>query len=155
VFLVIGVGSLQFVLEDGDTDDWFESRKILVFTILAAVGVLAFIYREIKIDNPAMEISLFKIPNLALPVEGFKGYNLAQGSAISNMARQLGGAFGLALINIRISHSSALFRNSLISNVNDIDKIPVESIQNMTQMISANGYISSDARVMALKIMTE
>lgn len=31
--------------------------------------------------------------------------------------------------------------------------ISVESIQNITQMISANGYIASDARLMALRII--
>src|SRR5258707_7693125 len=35
-FLAIGVGSLQYVLERGESDDWFNDRIIVLFSLLAA-----------------------------------------------------------------------------------------------------------------------
>jgi DHA2 family multidrug resistance protein len=66
VFLVIGVGSLQYILEEGNAKDWFESSEIVWFTVAAALGLMAFIARELKTDNPAVKLSILKSPNLAL-----------------------------------------------------------------------------------------
>src|SRR4030042_2431990 len=51
ILLAIGIGSLQFVLEEGNTYDWFESRKILIFTIIAALGIISFIIWELRTSN--------------------------------------------------------------------------------------------------------
>ena len=41
------VGSLQYILERGHEDDWFESKAILFLTITAVVGFILFIWREL------------------------------------------------------------------------------------------------------------
>jgi DHA2 family multidrug resistance protein len=63
--LAVGIGSLQFVLERGQTDDWFEDRTIVIMTILAATGIISFIYRQLTIDKPMIDLSLLKNRNLA------------------------------------------------------------------------------------------
>src|SRR6478735_12699913 len=35
LFLVVGIGSLQYVLEKGQSEDWFDDRGIVILTILA------------------------------------------------------------------------------------------------------------------------
>jgi DHA2 family multidrug resistance protein len=37
ILLIIGIGSLQFVLEQGERNDWFESRTIVIGFIVATV----------------------------------------------------------------------------------------------------------------------
>ncbi|OWP64729.1 MFS transporter [Hymenobacter amundsenii] len=65
--LILGVGSLQFVLEKGETEDWFESGMILAFTALAVVGVVGFIWRELTAKNPIVDLRvLTRSRNLAL-----------------------------------------------------------------------------------------
>jgi MFS transporter, DHA2 family, multidrug resistance protein len=65
-FLVLSVGTLQYVLEEGTANDWFESTEILLCSILAVGGLIAFIYRELSIDYPAVNIRLYRNYNLAM-----------------------------------------------------------------------------------------
>jgi DHA2 family multidrug resistance protein len=229
-FLMIGIGSLQYVLERGETEDWFDSSKIVWFSILAAIGLIAFIWWELKRDDPVVNLRILKDRNLAfttiltfivgfvlftsvfvfplllqrvlgytayetgitllpasllsllimpvvgkrlqagtspkvfifigfamlmsfgimmskadinatkmffaLPllirggglallmvplttqaVQGLKQKDMAQGIALNNMMRQLGGSFGIAIINNYIAQRYAVHRTDLVSNV--------------------------------------
>jgi DHA2 family multidrug resistance protein len=63
--LAVGVGSLQYVLERGQSDDWFSDRTILILSILSATGLISFVYRQLTIDRPMIQLSLLKSRNLA------------------------------------------------------------------------------------------
>jgi len=65
-YLVIGLGCLQYVLEEGGSHDWFESTKILVFSLVAGFSLTAFVWRELSIDYPAVNLKLYKSYNLRL-----------------------------------------------------------------------------------------
>src|SRR5690349_12743913 len=39
LFLAVGIGSLQYVLERGEAEDWFDDSSIIVLSITAAVGL--------------------------------------------------------------------------------------------------------------------
>jgi MFS transporter, DHA2 family, multidrug resistance protein len=54
--LIVGVGSLQLVLEQGEREDWFESSYIITFSIVAGFGVFFFIWRELTTPNPAVDL---------------------------------------------------------------------------------------------------
>ena len=58
--LMAGIGCLQFVLERGEAEDWFSSDAIKVTAIIAVVGVIGFIWRELTIDNPAVNLKVMK-----------------------------------------------------------------------------------------------
>ena len=58
--LSLGIGSLQFVLERGQADMWFESNAILTCTILAALSLPTFIWWELKVAEPIINLRLFK-----------------------------------------------------------------------------------------------
>ena len=60
LFLCVGVGCFQYVLERGETDQWFESKVIRTCAGLAFLGIASFIYWELKIPNPVMNLRLFK-----------------------------------------------------------------------------------------------
>ncbi|WP_343667190.1 DHA2 family efflux MFS transporter permease subunit [Chitinophaga sp.] len=63
-FLAMAVGSLQYVLERGQEDDWFNDTTILVLGIAAALGFFFFIWRELVYKNPIVELRVLKNPNL-------------------------------------------------------------------------------------------
>src|SRR6478735_411736 len=46
LFLAIAVGSLQYVLERGQEEDWFSSSTIIILTVTAVLGLFFFIWRE-------------------------------------------------------------------------------------------------------------
>ncbi len=63
-FLIVGVGCLQYVLERGQTDDWFSSHLILAFSLTAAFCIPAFIWWELTTEHPIMDLRLYKNPAL-------------------------------------------------------------------------------------------
>lgn len=66
ILLVLGVGALQLMLDQGRELDWFNSTEIVVLTIIAAVGLIALIIWELTDDNPVVDVSLFKSRNFTV-----------------------------------------------------------------------------------------
>ncbi|CAN5716750.1 MDR family MFS transporter [soil metagenome] len=62
--LAITVGSLQYVLEKGQDDDWFNSNIILYLIVAAVLGLFFFIWRELSFRNPIVELRVLKNGNL-------------------------------------------------------------------------------------------
>jgi DHA2 family multidrug resistance protein len=63
--LTVGLSALQYFLEEGDRDSWFDSRVITACAIVAALALLAFTIRELSAKVPAVNLSLFKDPVFA------------------------------------------------------------------------------------------
>jgi len=61
--LVVGVGSLQVVLDKGNDADWFNSGFIIVASIVAAVALLVFLIWELTDDDPIVDLKLFRHHN--------------------------------------------------------------------------------------------
>ncbi len=268
VFLIAAIGSLQYVLEEGTSKDWFESAEIITFSSIAVVGLVAFIYRELNIDYPAVNIRLYKNYNLAmgsimnfmlglllfgtvfifplfvqislgwtatqtgvfmipsalctaismpivgkmlgsgknpktiiiigimltfgfllmmsfaspdssqndfylpfvlrgvglafmmspilgLAVAGLRGKDMSQAIGLANMVRQLGGAVGIALINVFLTHKNATVRGNMVSYITDYSTASAERISMLTQTFIAKGYAAIDAEALALKFMND
>jgi DHA2 family multidrug resistance protein len=64
-FLMIGIGCLQFVLERGEAEDWFSSNIIRICSGLAVFGLISFIWRELTIKQPAVNLHVLGNRNLA------------------------------------------------------------------------------------------
>jgi DHA2 family multidrug resistance protein len=60
IALTIGIGAMQVVLEKGEREDWFETTYILVLTIAAVVGLIAFIWRVLVVENPVVDLSIMR-----------------------------------------------------------------------------------------------
>jgi len=58
--LVLGIGALQFVLERGEADDWFSSNIIVFNAILATVCLPAFVWWELRVKSPILNVRLLK-----------------------------------------------------------------------------------------------
>ena len=66
ILLIIGIGSLQMVLEQGERKDWFESYFIVGFFIAAIVGIVGFVVQELTTDNPVVDLKILKKSNVAI-----------------------------------------------------------------------------------------
>lgn len=66
VFLASFIGSLQYVLEHGQQDDWFSNSTILILSVVSLFGLIAFIWRELVYENPIVNLRVLKNSNLAL-----------------------------------------------------------------------------------------
>ncbi len=63
--LAVGIGFLQVVLDKGQEDDWFGSRFITTFFIVAIVCLVSLVIWEWNHKDPIMEVSLLKNRNFA------------------------------------------------------------------------------------------
>jgi len=66
VFLASFIGSLQFVLEHGQQDNWFESNIIKALTAVSFFGLISFIWRELVYEHPIVNLRVLKNNNLML-----------------------------------------------------------------------------------------
>ncbi|MEO6636929.1 MAG: DHA2 family efflux MFS transporter permease subunit, partial [Ginsengibacter sp.] len=62
--LAIAVGSLQFVLEKGHEEDWFNSTIIILLSVTTVLGFFFFIWRELTYHTPIVELRVLKNGNL-------------------------------------------------------------------------------------------
>jgi DHA2 family multidrug resistance protein len=65
-FIACALGSLQYVLEEGSIHDWFDSTAIRTFFGISIVSFIAFVWRELTTDYPAVDLRLYKKFNLIL-----------------------------------------------------------------------------------------
>ena len=66
--LVVGVGCLQFMLDNGNDNDWFASTLITVLGITALVCITFLIVWELHAKHPVVDLSLFKRRNFTVGV---------------------------------------------------------------------------------------
>ena len=63
--LIVAVGSLQTFLEEGEKNDWFNSGFITILAVSAVIGLALFIWRELSIENPAVDLRVLRHRSLA------------------------------------------------------------------------------------------
>lgn len=66
ILLALSVGSLQYVLERGHEDDWFNSNIIIVLALVAFFSLFFFLWRELTYKNPIVELRVLKNGNLRI-----------------------------------------------------------------------------------------
>lgn len=59
VLLVLWVGCLQLMLDQGKQLDWFHSPRIVALAVLAVVGLAFFLVWELTEEHPVVDLSLF------------------------------------------------------------------------------------------------
>ncbi|MFP8966542.1 DHA2 family efflux MFS transporter permease subunit [Pokkaliibacter sp. CJK22405] len=83
ILLVLGVGTLQVVLDKGNDLDWFDSNFIVIGTLIALVALVTLVMWELTDKHPIINLRLFKYRNftfgtlaLVMGYSAFFGLNL-------------------------------------------------------------------------------
>ena len=83
VLLVVGVGCLQFMLDNGNDKDWFSSPMIVALGVIAVVCLTFLIAWELTDKHPIVDLGLFRKRNFVIGVGvmsvgmvGFFGINV-------------------------------------------------------------------------------
>lgn len=83
--------------------------------------------------------ALLIVPLTALAVSELKPAEIPQGAALNNMMRQMGGSFGIALINTYIAHREANNRTALITHVTSSDPQTITRQEVLIRNFMAHG----------------
>jgi DHA2 family multidrug resistance protein len=122
--LVVGIGALQFVLDKGQTEDWFASTMITTLAIVSVAALVALIIYELRTPHPIIDLRLFKdrsysVGVFLMTVVGFALYgslvlmplmlqtlfgysSLAAGEAMA--PRGVGSLFMMPLVGVLTAH---------------------------------------------------
>jgi DHA2 family multidrug resistance protein len=65
LFLALGIGAFQTVLEQGQQDDWLSSSFIQRMVILSIVGLALFVWQELRVVHPAVDLRVLRYRSLA------------------------------------------------------------------------------------------
>jgi DHA2 family multidrug resistance protein len=60
LLLVVWVGALQIMLDEGKDLDWFASEEIRILAIVAVIGFLSFLIWELTEKHPIVDIRVFR-----------------------------------------------------------------------------------------------
>ena len=58
--LAVAVGSLQTLLEKGESEDWFSTTYMTALAVASVFGLLLFIWRESSTDHPIVNLKIMK-----------------------------------------------------------------------------------------------
>jgi MFS transporter, DHA2 family, multidrug resistance protein len=83
ILLVVSVGALQFMLDNGNEKDWFASTEIVTAAVIGFVALAFFIPWELTDAHPIVDLSLFRQRNfrtgtitIAVAYFAFTGVNI-------------------------------------------------------------------------------
>jgi DHA2 family multidrug resistance protein len=66
IFLSIGLGTMQYVLTEGERNYWFASAPIAIAAVLCVASLAAFVWYELKAaHNPIVDLRVFKNRSVA------------------------------------------------------------------------------------------
>src|SRR6185437_10715788 len=62
--LAAGLGFLQTMLEEGQEDDWFQSRFIIACFVIGVVSLVLFVWRELVVEHPVVDLRVLRYRSL-------------------------------------------------------------------------------------------
>jgi MFS transporter, DHA2 family, multidrug resistance protein len=98
-------------------------------------------------------MSLLFVPITTLAVQDLRGRDIGQGTGLNNMARQLGGSFGIALITTFLDRRIAFHRDMLIENINPYSNSFNERFYQYYHGFLSKGYDLTQAKSLAYKAL--
>jgi MFS transporter, DHA2 family, multidrug resistance protein len=68
--LIVGIGSLQYVLEEGNREDWFSSALIIRLSIISGVSLLVLLWWQLsrRNEHPVIRLGVLKNRDLAASI---------------------------------------------------------------------------------------
>lgn len=63
--MAVFLGALEYVLEEGNANDWFNDEHIVLGAVASALGGVIFFYRVFKVEFPVVDLRAFTNRNFA------------------------------------------------------------------------------------------
>src|SRR5882724_4038248 len=98
----------------------------------------------------AIGLAVVTVPLTSLGVSSLAPKDIPQGAALNNMMRQLGGSFGLAMVNTFLTNRNANHRSDLVSHITTDNPLAVSRLEGYTHYFAAKGATAIEAKREAL-----
>lgn len=66
ILLIVFVGALQIMLDNGQNEDWFASSFIVILSVVAAIGFASFLIWELTDPHPIVDLRVFRHRGFAM-----------------------------------------------------------------------------------------
>jgi MFS transporter, DHA2 family, multidrug resistance protein len=66
--LIVAVSCMQYVLDQGQHDDWFSDRTIVLCTWLAVIATGVFVWWELRVAEPIVDLRILRQPAVAAAI---------------------------------------------------------------------------------------
>lgn len=66
LFMSLGIGALQIVLDKGERDDWFASHFIITLSLISMISLIIAVLWELNRDQPVVNLHLFRDRQFAM-----------------------------------------------------------------------------------------
>jgi len=142
----------------------FDARILIIsgmFVYMGAMWMLGHLTTQSGLSDTqaglmvrGFGLGLVFIPISTVAFAGLKGAEIAQGSALYNLTRQLGGSFGIAVLNTYIVHMTAFHRAELVANLHPGD-VTFQARLNgaASALMTSGGYSLASAQTAALHLL--
>lgn len=101
----------------------------------------------------AIGMAFLTVPLTALAVSSLEAKDVPQGAALNNMMRQLGGSFGISVIDTYYTHRAAIHRTDLLSNITAGNTLMADRINGYTHYFQQKGLTLFDAHSRAIALL--
>ncbi|WP_196888847.1 DHA2 family efflux MFS transporter permease subunit [Aureivirga sp. CE67] len=98
-------------------------------------------------------LGLVFVPLTLIPLQGFKGKDVVQAAGLSNMARQIGGSFGIAVITNYLMSRSVKHQGELITHLDRSSYKLQNWLENQTNHFFQQGFTKLDAKQKATALL--
>src|SRR5207253_1864211 len=173
LLLAVGIGTLQTMLERGERLDWFDSREVVMYGVVSAISLIAFVWHELTTEHPVVDLRILNSRQLAVGVVFGRGVGLGlifvpltnlaladlpmskipNGTGLFNLMRQLGGSVGIAISATLVQRFTAIHRADLIANVTQYSEVTRERLAGIMTRLVATGTPASLAESKALMVL--
>lgn len=129
-FMALGIGSLQFVLDRGNEDNWFDSLTIQVFALVSLLSMIYFVMRSWNREDSIVNLALLKDRNLATSCFMMFAFGLGMFGTIALQPLMLENLFnydamtaGMVMAPRGLASAAAMFAISRFINKVDLRKL--------------------------------
>ncbi len=64
--LIVTVGALQYLIEHGQGEDWFDSRLITMLAVVSVAAGVSLVWRELVVDEPVIDFRVLRHRDMAI-----------------------------------------------------------------------------------------
>ena len=140
-----------------------DPRRLLVIGVVTFVASMYFLSRSTSQSGSldaqfALCIRGASMGFLFMPLNtsvfrSLSGPDIAQGSSILNLSRQLGGSLGIAILNTYIVNMVAFHRSRLSEHITSTSPVVHDRVSDLTGMFVAHGVSLDNARAAAMGVI--